>query len=138
MTHPTDTTPKQQARAALANTIIQKLAKRNMEGYYCPTASEAVQQALSFIPAKSSVSFGGSVTLEESGMLQALREADITLIDRGLARTPQERKEVYLKSAASDFFFMSSNCHRCSIWNRTRSKYCYSCKCCKTSDKHTL
>lgn len=109
MTHPTDTTPKQQARAALANTIIQKLEKRNMEGYYCPTASEAVQQALSFIPAKSSVSFGGSVTLEESGMLQALREADITLIDRRLARTPQERKEVYLKSAASDFFFMSSN-----------------------------
>lgn len=88
MTQATDTTPKQQARAALANTIIQKLAKRNMEGYYCPTASEAVQQTLSFIPAKSSVSFGGSVTLEESGMLQALREADITLIDRGLARTP--------------------------------------------------
>ena len=41
MTQATDTTPKQQARAALANTIIQKLAKRNMEGYYCPTASEA-------------------------------------------------------------------------------------------------
>ena len=36
MTQATDTTPKQQARAALANTIIQKLAKRNMEGYYCP------------------------------------------------------------------------------------------------------
>ena len=48
MTQATDTTPKQQARAALANTIIQKLEKRNMEGYYCPTASEAVQQALSF------------------------------------------------------------------------------------------
>ncbi len=109
MTQTTIATPKQQAREALANTIIKKLEKRNMEGYYCPTAADAVQQALSFIPSKSSVSFGGSVTLEETGMLQALREADVELIDRGLARTPKERKDVYLKSAASDFFFMSSN-----------------------------
>lgn len=109
MTQTTVTTPKQQAREALANTIIKNLEKRNMEGYYCPTAADAVQQALSFLPARSSVSFGGSVTLEETGMLQALREADINLIDRGLARTPEERKEMYLKSAASDFFFMSSN-----------------------------
>ncbi len=92
-----------------AASIIRQLNKRGMEGYYCSDSKAAVEKALSFLSKGASVSFGGSVTLEESGMLAALRQGEFELIDRTLAKTPEERKEYYRRAFSSDFYFMSSN-----------------------------
>lgn len=102
--------PKQIHYEKLANTIIKNLAKRNMEGCYCATAADACTKALSYVTSDSSVAFGGSMTLEEAGILAALRQrTDINLIDRSNAKTPDEIREMYLKAFASDFYFMSTN-----------------------------
>ncbi len=94
----------------LAETIIKQLENRRMEGFYCPTADEAVKKALSLLTPNATVAFGGSMTLEETGMLAALREKnDITLLDRSLAKTPEETKKVYHDALSSDFYFMSAN-----------------------------
>jgi hypothetical protein len=92
-----------------AVSIIRNLNQRGMEGYYCPNSKAAVEKALSFLSKGVSVSFGGSVTLEESGMLAALRQGEFELIDRTLAKTPEERKESYRRAFSADFYFMSSN-----------------------------
>lgn len=103
-------TPKSLHYETLANTIVKNLAKRRMDAYYCKTAEEAKELALSFIPAESTVSFGGSMTLEESGILTALREKkDITLIDRATASSPEETKKMYHDALSSDYYFMSTN-----------------------------
>ena len=47
----------------LANTVLKGFEKRFIEGYYCETATEAKELALSLVPANSKVSFGGSVTV---------------------------------------------------------------------------
>ena len=45
----------------------------------------------------STVSFGGSVTLTESGMIKALQSReDLTLLDRSKARSEEEVSEIYL------------------------------------------
>ena len=41
-------TPKAKYYETLANTMIKNFEKRRMEAYYCPTAKEAVEKALSF------------------------------------------------------------------------------------------
>lgn len=93
-----------------AKTIIRNLEKRQMEGYYCPTAQEAVEKAFSFVASDSTVSFGGSMTLEETGLLAALRQKDdIHLLDRAAAANPQETRQMFEKSFSADTYFMSTN-----------------------------
>ena len=65
--------PKKEYYAKAADTIIKNLKLRRMEGYYCATAAEAHDLVMSLIPAESKVSFGGSVTLAEAGILDTLR-----------------------------------------------------------------
>lgn len=93
----------------LAATVIKNLDKRQMEGYYFPTAAKAVEKAMSLLSENSMVSFGGSMTLEETGMLKALRAcSSIQLLDRDAV--PIEKKtDIFRQSLLSDTYFMSSN-----------------------------
>lgn len=102
--------PKQIHYGKQAATIIKNLEKRRMEGYYCATAAEAKEKALSLIGAGSSVSFGGSMTLEECGVLDVLRKReDIKLYDRDSAKTPDEVGVIYRQAFSADTFLMSTN-----------------------------
>lgn len=102
-------TPKNKANAALAATIIKNLEKRNMEGFFCTSKEDCVQKVLSMIPNKSEISWGGSMSVNESGMMTALQNGDYILHDRAVAATPKETKEMYVKAVMSDFYFMSTN-----------------------------
>ena len=93
-----------------ANTVIKALEKRNMKGYYCPDCTSAIKLAEELVPAGSTVSFGGSVSLSESGVMDMLKKrSDIHLIDRSKAKTPEETKQMYRDSFSSDVYFMSTN-----------------------------
>jgi len=94
----------------LANTVMKGFQKRFIESYYCENAAEAKDLALSLVSENASVSFGGSVTLDETGVLEALRNRrDITLYDRATATTPEENKKIMHEALSCDFYFMSSN-----------------------------
>ena len=102
--------PKKTYYKNLAQTIIKGMEKRHMEAYYCETCEEAKALALSLVPADSTVSFGGSVTLNETGVLAALRERnDITMYDRDTANGPEEMKKIMHDALSCDYYFMSSN-----------------------------
>lgn len=93
-----------------ADTIIANLKKRRIDGFYCPTRKDAVEKAMQLVEKNSSVSFGGSVTLSESGVMAALKaREDITLYDRSKASTPEEIGEIYRKAFSCDSYFMSTN-----------------------------
>lgn len=94
----------------LASTVLKGFKKRFIEGYYCDSIEEARELALSLVPNGSSASFGGSVTLDETGVLTALRNRnDITLYDRATATTPEENKKIMHDALSCDYYFMSSN-----------------------------
>lgn len=101
-------TRQQEGFAASAKTIIKELEKRNMEGFFCENSAEAVKLVLSMIPEKSSVSWGGSETIKECGLMDALRLGDYELLDRSKI-APEEYREFFGKVAMSDAFLMSTN-----------------------------
>ncbi len=87
----------------LADTIISNLKKRQMEGYYVKTSKEAVDLALSFLPQNALVGFGGSMTLVQSGMYDALKSNPaIRLLDRSTAKTADEIEALYHNSLSAD------------------------------------
>jgi hypothetical protein len=102
--------PKQTYYHTQAESIIKQLKKRNMEGFYCATADEAREKALSLIAFGEKVSFGGSVTVQECGILDALRgREDITLYDRATAKDAEEMGIIFRQAFSADTYLMSAN-----------------------------
>lgn len=94
---------------ALCLTTKNNLSRRGFETYYCKTKEEALQQALDLIPVEDLVSWGGSATIEEVGLLTVLRSGKYHVIDRDTAKNKDERQELMRKALLSDTFLMSSN-----------------------------
>ena len=63
-------TPKQESYKTQAHTIIKNLNKRGMSGYYCDTSADARKYIAGLVAAGNTVSFGGSMTLFESGIME--------------------------------------------------------------------
>lgn len=101
--------PKQQAYETLANTIIKNLSKRNIEGFYCSSSESAVSLAMDIIGENSTVSFGGSATLKETGLLDILKNSSNQVIEPFSAKTLEEKRQFYLNCVTSNYFLMSSN-----------------------------
>jgi L-lactate utilization protein LutB len=93
----------------LAQKVIQNLKSRHFEAYYCETTEDAVEKALSLIPAGDSVTWGGSMTLIESGLLDRVKQGDYQVIDRGAATTPEERMALMRKAFTCDTYLTSIN-----------------------------
>lgn len=102
-------TPKQVYYENLADSLIEKFNKRGIEGYYCSTREEALLTAKRFLTPGCSISWGGSETLGEIGLLDDLKASDYIIYDRHKAKTPEERSQIYGKIVTADFYFMSSN-----------------------------
>ena len=80
-----------------------------MEGYYCPDRTSAVAKALELMPEGSSIAWGGSMSLHESGLMEAVCHGPYKIIDRESAKTPEEQRQLYGKIACCDYFLMSTN-----------------------------
>ncbi len=102
-------TPKKIYYENLADTIIDKFNKRGIEGYYCENSEAALATAKRFLTPGCSISWGGSETLLEIGLLEDLSSSDYILYDRGTAKTPEEKHQMYSKIVTADYYFMSSN-----------------------------
>lgn len=102
-------THKQAAFAAASGNIIKNLEKRGMEGYFFEDSASCTDAILSSIPENSSISWGGSETIKEAGLMERIRQGNYKLIDRFSASTPEEGRQLYAQSVLADYYLMSSN-----------------------------
>lgn len=92
------------------NRTLEALRKNNMEGYLINTENELIHKIQELVNEGSKVSFGGSMTLFETKIMEHLRSGRYELLDRykeGL--TADEIKEIYRKSFFCDAYFTSTN-----------------------------
>lgn len=88
--------------------VVEAMKKRHFEAYYCPDAEQACRQILSMIPREDSVAWGGSMTLQELGIKEALRQRGQRMIDRDAVPADQ-KAETMVQALTADTFLMSSN-----------------------------
>lgn len=89
---------------------IKNLQRNNMNGYYVKTEEELFNLLGNLISNKTIVSVGGSMTLFETGVIDYLRNRDITFLDRyqeGLKK--EDRKQLFREVFSADTFLTSSN-----------------------------
>lgn len=101
-------TKQQEGFALTAKSIIKELEKRNMEGFFCTSSEEAVKTVLSLLPEHATISWGGSETIKECGLMDAMKAGDYNLLDRA-AVAPEDYREFYSKVVMADAFLMSTN-----------------------------
>ena len=90
-------------------TVIKNLERRNMEGYYFETVEEAVEKAMSMIKEEDTVGWGGSTTIDQTGIKKLLEEKNITVYDRDKETDPKEKVKMMKKALTSDVFLTSAN-----------------------------
>lgn len=102
--------PKEQRNGHLAQTIIKNLQRRHIEGFYCPTGKEAVKKVMELIPNGSSVTWGGTMTVRDLGIPDALRSrGTLDVLDRDLVETPEGKQDMYLRAFSADVYLSSAN-----------------------------
>lgn len=90
-------------------TIIEKLEKRSMNGYYCETKREAEELILSMISDGDTVSWGGSVTIDELGIKERLPMIGAKSVDVWAPTDPEEARAAKIKALGADVYLTSTN-----------------------------
>jgi len=90
----------------LAQTVIKGLQSRNMDGFYAASKEEALKIALELIPAGSTVTMGGGMSVHEIGLPAALEAGSYNFIDRDKF---EDRRQAMLLAYDADVFLTSTN-----------------------------
>jgi len=89
---------------------ISALKKNKFEAHFVPDSKAALEEVMKQIPDGSTVGVGGSVTLSQIGILDALEKRQIHLIwPIKQSKNMEERDELIRKSFSSDIFLSSTN-----------------------------
>lgn len=102
-------TRQQEGFARTAQSIIKELEKRNMEGFFCETSKDAVEKVLSLLPDGATISWGGSETIKECGLMDAIHNGNYNLLDRANIQGEEEYREFFSQVVKADAFLMSTN-----------------------------
>lgn len=89
---------------------IEKLKQNQMDACYVLSNEKAVEQVRQWLHPGDVVACGGSMTLEECGVMELLRGGDYRFLDRnapGLTREGQQ--EIYRQAFSADAYLCSAN-----------------------------
>ncbi|MFQ6065903.1 MAG: lactate utilization protein [bacterium] len=94
-----------------ARMVVKSLKRKGYEAVYVPTAEQACKKVIGALEPGQIIGTGGSITLNETGILSRIRSLDYTLLDPDSVGVFSEeawklRKEVLRKS---DVFITSIN-----------------------------
>ena len=89
--------------------LVKNLKSRHFDAYYCSTKEEALEKALSLIPENDTVGWGGTVTCQQIGLIDAVRAGNYQVLDRDTCQTAQEREEMMRRCLLADTFLTGAN-----------------------------
>lgn len=94
---------------ALGEQVVKALESRNMEAFYVETKEEAKEKALEWIKEGSSVSWGGSMSIAEIGLKQAVCDGNYKVFNRDLGKDREEKRQIEVDAYGCDYFLTSAN-----------------------------
>jgi L-lactate utilization protein LutB len=93
----------------LAKRTLEALARNGFRARFFETAAEAKAALVDSIGADETVAMGGSVTIQDMGIGEALAAKGIKLLYHGDAATPEESREILKNAVFTDVYLSSIN-----------------------------
>ena len=101
--------PKQKYYEKRGNILVKNLQSRHFEAYYCPDKASALEKALELIPQGATVGWGGALSAQQIGLMDAVNAGAYNAIDRDKCTTPEEKTEAARKALFADVFITGAN-----------------------------
>lgn len=98
-----------QRNKILGERTVTAFNNRHFDAYYVETKEDALKKAIELIPKEGSVSWGGSMSISEIGLLDYVLENGYNVINRDTAKTPEEKNNILREALFSDTYLMSAN-----------------------------
>lgn len=89
--------------------LVKNLTSHGFEAYYCEDKEAALAKALELIPAGSTVGWGGAMSAQQIGLLDAMNSGDYNAIDRDKAPNMEEREKAMRACLQADYFITGAN-----------------------------
>ena len=102
-------TPKELYYEKRGQVLVKNLKNRHFDAYYCATKEEALKKALELIPEGASVGWGGAMSAQQIGLMDAVNAGNYKALDRDKCKTAQEREELAMQCLRADVFLTGAN-----------------------------
>lgn len=89
--------------------LVKNLKSRHFDAVYCPDKASALEKALEWIPEGATVSWGGALSCQQIGLMEAVKNGPYNVIDRDKANTPEERDAVMKQALLANVFLSGAN-----------------------------
>lgn len=93
----------------MAENVMKGLKKRNMEGIYCATGEEAAKLIVDMIGPEASVTWGGSNSVKQLGLLETLKEKGCNMLEYPEEEKKEMGSPIYSQVVGADYFLMGTN-----------------------------
>ena len=101
--------PKQKYYEKRAQILVKNLQSRHFDAWYCPDKASALAKALELIPEGATVGWGGALSAQQIGLMDAVNNGPYHAIDRDKCTTAEEKLEAARKSLFADVFLTGAN-----------------------------
>ena len=101
--------PRQLYYDKRAEVMVKNLTSHGFEAYYCQDRKAALEKALEIIPEGATVGWGGAMSAQQIGLLDAMNNGNYNAIDRDKAPNPEQRKQAMKRCLLADVFITGAN-----------------------------
>lgn len=89
--------------------LVKNLISRHFEAFYCSNRQEALKKAMELIPTGATVGWGGAMSAEQIGLIDAVRNGDYHVLDRAACTTAEEKERSAKDCFFADVFLTGAN-----------------------------
>ena len=89
--------------------MVKNLTNHGFEAYYCENKEAALAKALELIPKGATVGWGGAMSAQQIGLLDAMNGGAYNAIDRDKSHNPEEREKAMRACLQADYFITGAN-----------------------------
>lgn len=101
--------PVSERNERLASHLIERLRERHYDAYYCADAAALRERVRTLVPEGSSVAWGGSMSIRDTGVTAMLKAGNYRVYDREDATNAEEKRQMYLAAFGCDYYLASVN-----------------------------
>lgn len=101
--------PKQKYYNKRGPLLVKNLCSRHYEAYYCENKEQALEKALELIPKGATVGWGGAMSAQQIGLMDAVKNGEYNVLDRDKAANPAERVKIMKQCLLADVFITGAN-----------------------------
>lgn len=92
-----------------ARILVKNLHSRHFEAFYCENKAAALAKALELIPRDASIGWGGALSAQQIGLLDAVRNGGYNVYDRDTCGSMEDRVKMMKKCLTADVFLTGAN-----------------------------